>query len=238
MAPGKSAYSSNGDAWSGELSMDWPDIGGWQWTVIGTMVGILIALASLVVSFRSHRASERSAGASEESAKAATESVDIQRRQWQESKAADFRILNTSVSYDNKSDDTPEILTVRVRNHGAGDAFGVEAWIKTRGVEKYRWSRDIGEIASHATSDISFECSALKPLPAPLHFKFCISYHDYQEHLLELTYCMISKGKRIPTLVAVHIDGTLHYDHPRDPQTEESREAAELLGLLPIPDDL
>lgn len=196
----------------------------WTWNGVGAVVAIAIAMASLGVSFRSHRASERSAKASEISADAAKRAVAIQEREHFHSRVANLLILNASTYIKRPLEGVARIggpppFHFLVRNTGGSEAFDLSPSISSdlglKAPSRYKKSIGPSEEAMFG-GYTEFDYLAIH---APDHTRatFNLSYQDDSgSHLLtavfELTF---ERGKEIPaTILSVTLDGKPHHQHP------------------------
>lgn len=174
--------------------MDWPDVAGWKWTAIGTVVGILIALGSLWVSILARKASERSAKASEESADAAKRAVAIQEREHLQAQTANLRILraHTYIHMENEGVQyfgAPPVFRFVLRNVGGSEAFDLEA--SAASALKFTVATDASTVAP--SEEVFFACHAARiqilNFLTPLQLTFSLAYRDtLGTHQLEAVF--------------------------------------------------
>lgn len=204
--------------------MEWP----WEWNLpwngIGVGAGIVIALASLVVSVRSHKASERSARASEISADAAKRAVAIQEREHFHSRVANLLILNARTYIKRPLEGVARIggpppFHFLVRNTGGSEAFDLSPSISSDlGLKApSRYKKIIGPSEEAMFGGYTeFDYLAIR---APDHTQatFTLSYQDDSgSHMLtavfELTF---ERGKAHEAIIlSVMLDGKPHHQHP------------------------
>lgn len=202
--------------------MDWLDVGGWKWTAIGTVVGMLIALGSLVVSILSRKASERSASASERSARASEESADAARRavtiQEQEhihSQTAKLQIFDARTFMYHGVDGANQVgappgFRFSLRNLGGSGAFDLRSSLES-GIDLLlrRHGSTLGP--SEETFSVSeVDGRVALSAPKPSRATYSLSYRDrLGPHMLEAIFELeFEIGKNIPaTIVSVTLDG-------------------------------
>lgn len=214
--------------------MEWPWEWNLSWSGIGAMLGIVIALASLVVSFLSHRASERSARASEDSATAAKQSVAIQRGQWQETKEARLYVQYWRGGIGVSPPPGIRPVSLKVRNEGGGPAFDLRAMSFTSNPKMM-----ISSISGTSTLGPSEETELHFQMPNPFveshtfFWEAVISYRDgIGDHRLRLVHRLDSPSNPSSTatrivLASALLDDSPHFQHPSDAGT----------GWLALPED-
>lgn len=201
-----------------------PDIGGWNWTGIGAVAGILIALGSLAVAFRSHRASERSAQASEESARAAMESLAIQKAEHHHSKVADLHIYDANTLIRRDIEGVPVVggrpaFQFWLKNMGGSEAFDLTPSITSNlGFKMPQQNKK--NLGPKEGAMFGAHVGRLQAINAiePVVVTYQLSYRDdLGSHELEANFALsFELGKEIPaTIASITLDGTPDHQHPQ-----------------------
>jgi hypothetical protein len=151
----------------------------------------LIALVSLVVSIWSSRTSDKSALASQESAKAALESVELQKRQWEESRSAALHFRLTSFSrihWVRSLDNYVSDGKLMVANTGLSAAMHLSL-DPSNDSELYFWAphADPTEVGPESSTEISFTHGFIPDEPCLV--PMVVHYRDGTgEHVVDLVF--------------------------------------------------
>jgi len=214
----------------------------WNWGAIGTAAGIVTNVIVLGIALWQGRVTARSAQTATEAAKVTEQAYELQKQQWDESRRADLRILNTHRVIDKGN----VYIHLRIRNVGKSPAYSPELW------SYYRGGHSGGSLDNPSAlmpeTETVFKAQWMPPpqleiVDSIYWLKLRLSYEDDTgRHIIEAIYRfhdLLNPGGYGEALARLSFDGSVQREWIKQPDTTDLEKLTQLREhqMLP-PDDL